>query len=476
MICPKCSHKNTPGAKFCSECGSPLTDSGKIEGLAGNNGLREDTEAQDGFATSKIPDIRIPGVNAYEDNEASVPCATNSEAEPFDFDPLADSDEEEPEYGDWGPYSYDPHPDGITKVIHDTRGIDEYLIESGYVAPASSWKSGGTMEMPKLDDEELPKQKDFIAPDANKRKGGKGKIVIACIVSLLVLAALGAGVSYGMELWGGKTIPDVSGMKKAEAVSALESLGFTVRTTDVKSDDIADTVLLMDPGAGERREEGTEIVLHVAIARTIPDVVGKNQEEVAKIFEEEGFENIEFVNTKSNEVEGSVLSVDPAAGTIAKSSQRITLTVAQAYTVPDVSGKGKDEAVSILNDEGYEASVIYVYSDIAAGTVTATNPKAGTKLESGATVEVQVAKSRGAEIISLTSDYLASAGTLSMGGTTYEIVSVDAAPTYEGGNTAKCAITVRAKTTLDGEVVYGSPKQRTVLIVWTDGNELESIS
>ncbi|MEG0758990.1 MAG: PASTA domain-containing protein, partial [Raoultibacter sp.] len=269
---------------------------------------------------------------------------------------------------------------------------------------------------------------------------------------------------------------DVVGMKKTEAVSELESLGFTVRTTDVKSDDVADTVLLMDPGAGERREEGTEIVLHVAVARTIPDVVGKTQEEAAKIFEDEGFENVEFATVKSNEPEGSVLSADPAAGTVAKSSQRITVTVAQAYTVPDVAGKGMDDAVSVLANEGYESSVVYVYSEATPGTVIATNPKAGTKLESGATVEVQVAKSRSAEIIALTSDYLAGAGALSIGGTTYEIVSVDAAPTYGGGNTAKCAITVRAKTTLDGEVVYGSPKQRTVTVVWTDGNELESIS
>ncbi|MFQ9180413.1 MAG: PASTA domain-containing protein [Eggerthella lenta] len=176
-----------------------------------------------------------------------------------------------------------------------------------------------------------PKQKEFRAPDANQRKGGKGKIVAIVLVCLLAVGGAAAGVTYYLELWGGKMLPDVVGMTQSDAVYVLESKGFAVHEEKIKSDDTEGVVLLMDPVAGSREEEGSEVTIHVSEARTIPDVAGKQRDEAAALLEKDGFGGF-FVTEKSNEREaraGIAGRVEAAAGT------EIAVTVAVPFTVPD---------------------------------------------------------------------------------------------------------------------------------------------
>ncbi len=472
MICPKCSFENIPGAKFCNECGSPLTDSGKIAGLSIDPDRLDAAPSRSDLDTSKIPDIKIPSVNGADEIVGGGPVVER--VEEFDFDPIDEG--EEPEYGDWGPYAYDPDSDGATRKIQDTRGIDEFLVDPGYTPPSPMWNTGGTMEMPKVESQEPPKKKEFKAPDAQGKKRGRGKFVVIGLIVLLLAGAAAGAITYSMELWGGRTVPDVEGMHKQEAIEALESLGFSVVTTDVKSDEAEGTVLLMDPRGGSRMEEGTEIVLHLAVGRTIPSVVGMSQDDAQAAFAAEGFENVEYVTQKSDEAEGTVLEVDPEAGAKALSTTKITVTVAEAYRVPDVAGMTESEALQAVADAGYNGYAVYVYSEELEGTVLGCDPASGEKVASGSDVAVQVAKSRANELIALANDYLGRAGVLTLGSTSYEIVSVDGSATYKGSNTTESTVTVRAMTTLDGETVYGSSKQRTVTIVWSDSNTVESIS
>ena len=64
---------------------------------------------------------------------------------------------------------------------------------------------------------------------------------------------------------------------------------------------------------------------------------------------------------------------------------------------------------------------------------------------------------------------------LAVGGTAYLVESVDAVK-YEGGETTSFTITGKAVTSLDGETVYGSSKQKSGAIVWTSDNAIASIS
>ncbi|WP_371298200.1 recombination protein O N-terminal domain-containing protein [Paraeggerthella sp.] len=158
---------------------------------------------------------------------------------------------------------------------------------------------------------------------------------------------------------------------------------------------------------------------------------------------------------KSDEREGIVLAVSPEAGTKAKANEPVTVTVAAAYTVPDITGMTWDQAVAAIEAEGLTATSAYVYDDAAAdGTILGTSPAAGEKVASGSSVTVNIARSRGAELTAAAQAYLASAGTVNIGGTTYAIQSVDGI-TYQGNDTTAFTITAAAITTLDGETVRG---------------------
>ena len=254
----------------------------------------------------------------------------------------------------------------------------------------------------------------------------------------------------------------------------------------------------MDPVAGSREEEGTEVTIHVSEARTIPDVAGKQRDEAAALLEKDGFEKVSFVTEKSNEREGLVLGIAPEAGSKAAAGTEITVTVAVPFTVPDVKGKTWDEASKMLTDEGYEPVASYVYDDsVPAGTVLGTTPETDAKADSGSTVTVSVALSRGAELEQAALSYLGglrdSGSTVTVGGTAYLVESVDAVKyDFKGAEIARAentveiivkerettsfTITGKAVTSLDGETVYGSSKQKSGAIVWTSDNAIASIS
>ena len=291
-----------------------------------------------------------------------------------------------------------------------------------------------------------------------------------------IAAAAAAGITYQMELWGGKVVPDVAGMTQADATYQLEGKGFTVCATQVKSDETEGLVLLTDPGSGGRAEEGSEVVIHVAVPRIVPDVVGKTRDEAAKLLEAEDFARVTFAEEKSDTAEGTVLSVTPEAGEKAKASTDITVTVAVPFTVPDVANQPLDAAKAALQEASYVPEVAYYYTeDVPEGTVVGTSPAAGEKLASGSSVTVNVAMSRASVLVPAAKDYLSSIGTISLGGTTYEIVSVDDVK-YTGYNQTSFTVTAAAVTTLDGETVRGSAKQKSGTIVWDDSDNVVSIS
>lgn len=522
MICPNCRSENKEGAKFCNECGFPLTgrmaavaaastsddtlcsiaaegaaappdDAAVAEGVRGGapaedaSTTEEAAEAGDPADPAAAADAQTLTGNSFEPSAA--PTARPQGSGPLDPAKLpvigvagVDVDEDGNEF-DFGDIDDAPAAGKgrqaaapSAAVTADLSGLDECLVDSGYTPPAAAWRSGDTMEMPRVEGKAAPKQKEFRAPDPREKKHGRGRVVAIVIVLLVAAAAAAAGITYQMELWGGKVVPDVAGMTQADATYQLEGKGFTVRATQVKSDETEGLVLLTDPGSGGRAEEGSEVVIHVAVPRIVPDVVGKTRDEAAKLLEAEDFARVTFAEEKSDTAEGTVLSVTPEAGEKAKASTDITVTVAVPFTVPDVPNQPLDAAKAALQEASYVPEVAYYYTeDVPEGTVVGTSPAAGEKLASGSSVTVNVAMSRASVLVPAAKDYLSSIGTISLGGTTYEIVSVDDVK-YTGYNQTSFTVTAAAVTTLDGETVRGSAKQKSGTIVWDDSDNVVSIS
>lgn len=214
--------------------------------------------------------------------------------------------------------------------------------------------------------------------------------VVLVVVALLAAAAFVVKYTYENEYWGGKTVPDVVGKTETEARSTLSPLGFSITVDQVLSDDNVGKVISMDPAAGTRTGDDLSVTITVAVARTIPSVVGLSQSDAKTALLNEGAKNITIAYKNSNEAEGTVLAVSPDEGEAFVSTDQITLTVAQPFKVPDVVGLSLSDAEQALQDAGLTYSVSYSDEKGNENVVLSTSPEAGAQVSEGSTVTLYV--------------------------------------------------------------------------------------
>ena len=446
----------------------------------------------------EIPSIPLPGFLASRsDDEVASESESEDDAQlaPSDDGDLAESDPE----ASCSPADEDKHSeesdalsqtrpdetaviDSVAPVSEasktrriDLSGIDTFAPEGTYPAPSSSWRDGGTMRLPRIEEQSsINDQKSFRAPDKDKKPRKGLKIALCVVLALCLCGGVAAFATYQMELWGGKVVPDVVGMTQADATNTLESKGFSVRATQVKSDETEGIVLLMDPSQGSRTAEGGEVVIHISTSRSIPSIVGVQKSDAEAALAAEGFNNVTYTTERSDEEEGTVLSVDPAEGEKARANTAITVTVAEPYTVPSVANMSQDQAAQALKDAGYTSHIQYVYNEeIAEGTVLGTEPGEGEKVPSGSDIAINVALSRATELVSATQYVLASGNTVTIDGVSYDIVSCDSVA-YQGNETTAYSITATPFTYFLGVKLPLEARSVTGTITWNADNSIAS--
>lgn len=239
-----------------------------------------------------------------------------------------------------------------------------------------------------LEDDIPPAAVDPDAPALEPHISHKAPIVLAVVI--LLLAGVGVYASYVLEVWGGRTVPDVSGQPQAEAQLALEAKGFSVTVESQPTDGTPGTVLSTNPPAGSRMDTGSPVTVYVGVARTIPDVLGKSVDDAKAALMAAGAQNITVRLVFSDKPENTVIDVDPKTGNTFGSDDTITLTVAKPFVVPQVVGKTQDEATKAIKDAGLKMQVVYAPSDKPRGTVVSCDPAGGTKANRDTTVTITV--------------------------------------------------------------------------------------
>lgn len=232
------------------------------------------------------------------------------------------------------------------------------------------------------------KRRGYVPGEGNSR--GLMRPLLAVLLVAFVLTGGGAVLTYGLEMWGGKSVPVVTGYQQASAEQRLSQKGFVAVIKAEPADDAIGIVTKQSPEPGERAPEGSEIVLYVATNRTVPDVMGLTEAEARTVLEKSGAENIVSVVESSTEPEGTVIGVDPGVGEPFVSRVELKLTIAGPYIVPDVLTKKEQDAIEAIEKAGFVANVTYVNSDQTVRTVVETSPAAGTAYEKGGTVELRV--------------------------------------------------------------------------------------
>ena len=132
---------------------------------------------------------------------------------------------------------------------------------------------------------------------------------------------------------------------------------------------------------------------------TVPNVIGRQSSTASQILQNRGFE-VDIVPVVNPRVERDrVAAQDPRPDTEAPEGSTVTITVSTGpgeAVVPRVVGKPLEEAERELEDAGFETEVERMFSeDVRRGRVVETSPSAGTTIERGSTVTLQV--SRGPE-------------------------------------------------------------------------------
>lgn len=150
--------------------------------------------------------------------------------------------------------------------------------------------------------------------------------------------------------------------------------------------------------------QGTEVIVSSAAQSqaagesrpakvSVPELAGQKLDKATAKIESLGlYWDVEYV--ESEEEEGTVLSISPAAGGQVDSGSRIKLLVSQgsqALAVPDVKALTEQVAVAALTAAGFKAQVMQNYSGtVAAGLVMDQSPAGQTKAPPGAQVSITV--------------------------------------------------------------------------------------
>ena len=245
--------------------------------------------------------------------------------------------------------------------------------------------------------------------EVEKKENKKG--IIALIVSAVVLF-VGIIVTCILLLVLPKstkdpdiTVPNVSGMTIVNAEETLKNAGFDVATDVIYeySNSIPeDMVISTNPTVGRSVKKGTLVTLTVSSGIDgieIQDYKDKNIEEIKPSLEASGINVI--VNyeehSKDDEVEdGIIISQDKGAGTILKKGHTIIFKVVKIITTyPDFVKEdySVDGVRKFCEDNGISLNITYKETnEKAEGTILSQSRTAGTKVMSGVTLRIEVAK------------------------------------------------------------------------------------
>ncbi|HET9075957.1 MAG TPA: Stk1 family PASTA domain-containing Ser/Thr kinase [Acidimicrobiales bacterium] len=235
-------------------------------------------------------------------------------------------------------------------------------------------------------------------PEDRSRAG-----LYALLILVLALLALGGylgGRQAGLFGSSAKTLTvpkDLAGQPLASAEQELSGLGFTnVRTVSQASSSVASgDVIGSDPAGGTTVRSTDPLTLTVStgpVQVTVPDVIGKTQAEADAALGAAGFKTNDTQAYSTTVAQGQVISTDPPGNTKAPQGSVVSVTVSggkKPVQIPSVTGESPAQAGQRLGALGLNVQPAQEASTtVPAGSVTRTDPAAGSTVPIGSTVTV----------------------------------------------------------------------------------------
>ena len=265
--------------------------------------------------------------------------------------------------------------------------------------PAAPEPMEGTAPLPQPAEQEEKGLKGFM-----KRKKLNYTKLMVLITACVVAISLVAHFIFNRNL-AEIDVPNVTNMTVVEAQKLLEEKQFKVELEEKYGDPEKfkpGTVMQQSPKAGEKRKQGSLIILTIckgAELKAVPDVTGMSLGKAEQTLADAGFKVGKITRRhEENGKNGAVLSQSPRGMDKAPKGTGIDLVVNEGdKDVPNIVGKNIDEAKGMLEQAGLKLGEIKKVNDAGAkkNVVLACNPGVGSKLNEGAAVSITVAAGSG---------------------------------------------------------------------------------
>lgn len=273
---------------------------------------------------------------------------------------------------------------------------------------------------------------DDAPADGDGAKDGHGgkrsrRWPLAVLIAVLVVALAGGGgfaawyyigpgsywslpVPEGSDCAEGEECP-IAGVEWSSYAKELDAQGIPYAVTEEYSDSVASgRIISTSPAtAGAHLSKRTNQTLAVAVSKgvkqaTVPsDILDASSDagkDPIRALQDAGFTNI--VHNASDDQysltvpDGAAIAVSPDPGTTLDHNAAVTVTLSKGpmpVSMPDIAGKAKSEAATLLEAAKLNATYSEQYSDtVEAGTVISSSVAAGTTLHWGDDVDVVVSK------------------------------------------------------------------------------------
>jgi eukaryotic-like serine/threonine-protein kinase len=193
------------------------------------------------------------------------------------------------------------------------------------------------------------------------------------------------------------SVPDVVGRTLDDARTLLQGKGLRVNSVDVYSQEPVGTVIAQDPGGGETVVRGTQVRINVSQGPrpvTLPNVIGRSYDSAAATLTALGF-LVGQVDVDANDPAGTVVDMDPPAGSAQPPGTKIILSVSRGprtTAVPDVEGLDRASAVAQLRNAGFKVAVAEQSTENPDedGIVLSQDPQGGAQAQPNSTILITV--------------------------------------------------------------------------------------
>jgi serine/threonine-protein kinase len=200
-------------------------------------------------------------------------------------------------------------------------------------------------------------------------------------------------------------VPSLVGLSLVEASNRLHSAGLSARPDMVDSDQPRDVVVYQAVQAGEKAAKGNVINLKVSRGGAlinIPDVRGMQFAEAVKALDASGLKLGSVLRVPDQmKPAGVIIAQNPASPAGVISSRMVELLVSEGKAglsttvqVPDVRGQEEQIARQIIEQSDLNVSKTAQLESklVPPGSVVQTQPKAGTRVQSGTSLTLFLAK------------------------------------------------------------------------------------